>query len=110
MRAPLPEQMSRADLVRYSKRDFQAATTAFYKDDWARLGMTAKQLIDLGQRWQEQPKPKGKEGDFARESKAFQESAQGLESAAGKKEVVETTLQLRKLASQLAVLERMPAE
>lgn len=107
-RAPVPTNVARDDLVRYSKRDFQACTTSFYRDDWPQAAAIGKRLVELGQRWQEQTPPGGQEKEFASATAAFTEAAAGVHQAAEKKDVVQMTLGLRKLAAAIAGLERFP--
>ena len=103
---PLPPTLNRDDLLRYSKRDFQQCTAYFYKDDWNSVATESARLLDLAQRWAEQQPPAGKQQEFQQAVNGFTEAAKSLRASAQKKDVVETTMHLRRIAQYLAVLER----
>lgn len=105
---PLPELMSNADLTRTSKADFQLCVDAFYTDDWKQAEDLAQRMTTLGQRWQGQTPPKDKQKEFVDASAGFTAAAGELKAALEGRNVEKTTASLKKLATHLAVLEKMP--
>lgn len=100
--------MSNRELARVSKADFQLFVDAFYTDDWERCGTLADRLETLGERWRQQPEPEADKEKFAKGAEGFAGAATELKSAVANKDVEQTTAALRKLASHLAELEKMP--
>lgn len=99
--------MSIPDLIRTSKADFQLCVDAFYTDDWQQADALAQRLITLGQRWQEQAPMGENEAAYRQSSLGFTEAAGELRTALTERDVQKTTGALKKLATNLAVLETM---
>jgi hypothetical protein len=105
---PLPDDMSVADLTRTSKADFQLCVDAFYTDDWKQADALATRLMTLGQRWEQKAAATPNDPAFADASKGFALAADELRAALEGRDVAKTTASLKKLATNLAVLEKMP--
>lgn len=104
---PLPKEVAGNDLVRFAKRDFQACTASFYKDDWRKMAEASTRLLEVARRFQEQPKPIGKEKEYSDNASGLADVAKELAAAAAKKDVVQTTLLLRRAAAHIAMLEKL---
>lgn len=104
---PLPATMSQADLARFAKRDFQQATAAFYRDDWTQLSAEAARLSEIGERWSA-AKPASPAPEYQQQLSTLVDASKRLQETSAAKDVIKSTLELRRLATAIGWLERQP--
>lgn len=101
------QAVSLNELLRLSKREFHQTITVFYQDNWKQVEYFAGHFSLLAARWREQPAPAGLEQPFRTHTADFAAATDELRQATKQKDVMKTTVALRRVAASLAALETL---
>lgn len=99
--------ISADDMVRGAKHEFQECLSAFYVDDWPRVLKAESKMELLADRWKQQTPLPNHKANFEAETKKYSDAVHDLRLAADKRDVLQTTQALRRIAASIAVIENM---
>jgi hypothetical protein len=94
-----------SEMIQSTKSAFLRGVSSFYRDEWEQVLAAADEMALLGQRWQEQAAPEGRDASFLNATAGYAEGVRSLTSAAKSESVKETTEAFRVIASNIAQLE-----
>lgn len=95
--------LSHAERLRAARLDLDRCIHEFYADRWEGVAVHAARLAELGAQWTQVPANE-RSAEYRRAVENFAAAATDLRSAVAGKDVVKTTLALRKLSESLATL------